>query len=107
MSDISKCPVMGHLAPQNRHTAAAAMNNGDWWPNQLNLNILRQNSSKSDPLNPGFNYAEEFKKLDLEALRKWKWLPSSPWWYSPSPWPGKVGATTRTRPPSCGHSAPR
>ena len=70
MSDLSKCPVMGHLAPQNRHTAAAAMNNGDWWPNQLNLNILRQNSSKSDPLNPGFNYAEEFKKLDLEALRK-------------------------------------
>ena len=70
MSDLSKCPVMGHLAPQNRHTAAAAMNNGDWWPNQLNLNILRQNSPKSDPLNPGFNYAEEFKKLDLEALRK-------------------------------------
>ncbi|GBL24429.1 catalase-peroxidase [Opitutia bacterium] len=70
MSDLSKCPVMGHLAPQNRHTAAAAMNNGDWWPNQLNLNILRQNSAKSDPLNPGFNYAEEFKKLDLEALRK-------------------------------------
>jgi catalase-peroxidase len=70
MSDISKCPVMGHLAPQNRHTAAAAMNNGDWWPNQLNLNILRQNSAKSDPLAPGFNYAEEFKKLDLEALRK-------------------------------------
>ena len=70
MSDISKCPVMGHLAPQNRHTAAAAMNNGDWWPNQLNLNILRQNSQKSDPLAPDFNYAEEFKKLDLEALRK-------------------------------------
>ena len=70
MSDISKCPVMGHLAPPTRHTAAAAMNNGDWWPNQLNLNILRQNSQKSDPLNPGFNYAEEFKKLDLEALRK-------------------------------------
>jgi Fe2+ or Zn2+ uptake regulation protein len=40
MSDISKCPVMGHLAPPTRHTAAAAMNNGDWWPNQLNLNIL-------------------------------------------------------------------
>jgi catalase-peroxidase len=61
---------MGHLAPQNRHTAAAGMNNGDWWPNQLNLNILRQNSAKSDPLAPDFNYAEEFKKLDLEALRK-------------------------------------
>jgi catalase-peroxidase len=70
MSDLSKCPVMGHLAPQNRHTAAAAMNNGDWWPNQLNLNILRQNSAKSDPLAPGFDYATEFKKLDLEALRK-------------------------------------
>jgi catalase-peroxidase len=70
MSDISKCPVMGHLAPQNRHTAAAAMSNRDWWPNQLNLNILRQNSAKSDPLAPGFDYAEEFKKLDLEALRK-------------------------------------
>jgi catalase-peroxidase len=61
---------MGHLAPQNRHTAAAGMNNGDWWPNQLNLNILRQNSAKSDPLAPDFNYAEEFQKLDLEALRK-------------------------------------
>ncbi|MEY4379519.1 MAG: peroxidase/catalase, partial [Verrucomicrobiota bacterium] len=53
MSDLSKCPVMGHLAPQNRHTAAAAMSNADWWPNQLNLNILRQNSAKSDPLAPG------------------------------------------------------
>jgi len=46
------------------------MSNGDWWPNQLNLNILRQNSQKSDPLAPGFNYAEAFKTLDLEALRK-------------------------------------
>ena len=52
MSDISKCPVMGHLAPQNRHTAAAAMNNGDWWPNQLNLNIL----SKKNPLQLAYNY---------------------------------------------------
>ena len=70
MSDISKCPVMGQLAPPNRHTAAAGMANRDWWPNQLNLNILRQNSSKGDPLAPGFNYAEEFKKLDLAALRQ-------------------------------------
>ncbi len=60
---------MGHLAPPNRHTAAAGMSNRDWWPNQLNLNILRQNSSKSDPLAPDFNYATEFKKLDLSALR--------------------------------------
>jgi catalase-peroxidase len=70
MSDISKCPVMGHLAPANRHTAAAGMSNRDWWPNQLNLNILRQNSAKSDPLAPNFDYAAAFKQLDLEALRK-------------------------------------
>ena len=70
MSDLSKCPVMGHLAPGNRHTAAAGMSNRDWWPNQLNLNLLRQNSEKGDPLAPGFDYAEEFKKLDLEALRR-------------------------------------
>ncbi|MEY4403457.1 MAG: Catalase-peroxidase, partial [Verrucomicrobiota bacterium] len=70
MSDISKCPVMGHLAPANRHTAAAGMSNRDWWPNQLNLNILRQNSAKSDPLAPNFDYAAAFKQLDLEGLRK-------------------------------------
>ena len=70
MSDISKCPVMGHLAPANRHTAAAGMSNRDWWPNQLNLNLLRQNSHKSDPLGADFDYAAEFKKLDLEALRQ-------------------------------------
>ncbi|MGV3756955.1 MAG: catalase/peroxidase HPI [Verrucomicrobiota bacterium] len=66
----SKCPVMGALAPANRHTAAAAMSNRDWWPNQLNLAILHQNSSKSDPMGTGFNYSEEFKKLDLNALKK-------------------------------------
>ena len=70
MSDISKCPVMGHLAPPNRHTVASSMTTRDWWPNQLNLNILRQNSEKSNPLGANFDYAAEFKKLDLEALRK-------------------------------------
>ena len=70
MSDISKCPVMGHLAPPNRHTAAAGMTTKDWWPNQLNLSILRQNSEKSNPLGAKFDYTEEFKKLDLEAVRK-------------------------------------
>jgi catalase-peroxidase len=70
MSDISKCPVMGTPAPANRHTAAAAMTNRDWWPNQLNLSILHQNNVKGNPMGPAFNYAEEFKKLDLEALRK-------------------------------------
>ena len=70
MSDISKCPVMGNPAPANRHTAAAAMGNRDWWPNQLNLSILHQNNVRGNPMGPAFNYAEEFKKLDLEALRK-------------------------------------
>jgi catalase-peroxidase len=44
--------------------------NGDWWPNQLNLRILRQNSPQSDPMGETFNYAEEFKKLDFKALKK-------------------------------------
>ena len=70
MSDISKCPVMGHLAPPNRHTAAAGMTTADWWPNQLNLAILRQNSEKSNPLGASFDYAEAFKKLDIEAVRQ-------------------------------------
>jgi catalase-peroxidase len=56
-----KCPVM--------HTTLARANR-DWWPNQLNLNILHQNSPLSNPMGEAFNYAEEFKKLDLEALKK-------------------------------------
>ena len=46
------------------------MTTRDWWPNQLNLQILRQNSAKSNPMGQDFNYAEEFKKLDLDALKK-------------------------------------
>jgi catalase-peroxidase len=57
-----KCPVM--------HTSAAARSNRDWWPNQLNLKILHQNSAPSDPMGEAFNYAKEFKKLDLKALKK-------------------------------------
>mgnify|MGYP003638743812 CR=1 FL=1 len=68
MTDVSKCPVMGAQAGPNRHTAASAMSNRDWWPNQLNLQILHQNSAKSNPLGEDFDYAEEFKKLDLDAL---------------------------------------
>ncbi|MCO6436584.1 MAG: catalase/peroxidase HPI [Phycisphaerae bacterium] len=61
---------MGEQAGPNRHTAAGAMSIQDWWPNQLNLKILHQNSVKSNPLGSDFNYAEEFKKLDLEAVKK-------------------------------------
>jgi catalase-peroxidase len=57
-----KCPVM--------HTAAGVQSNRDWWPNQLNLKILHQNSSLSNPMGGAFNYAEEFKKLDLKALKQ-------------------------------------
>ena len=55
------CPVV--------HTTFAARSNRDWWPNQLNLRILHQNSALSDPMGPAFDYREEFKKLDLAALK--------------------------------------
>ena len=65
MSDMNKCPVTGATS----HAAAKGTSNRDWWPNQLNLKILHQNSSKLNPMEEGFNYAEEFKKLDLQALK--------------------------------------
>ena len=92
MDDISKCPVMGAQASPGRHTAAGAMTNGDWWPNQLNLKILHQNSPKGSPVGADFNYAEEFKKLDLAALKKdlnelmttsQKWWPADYGHYGP------------------------
>lgn len=66
--NTSKCPVTGAVG---RHGAGAGgTKNRDWWPNQLKLNILRQNSSLSNPMGEGFNYAEEFKKLDYLGLKK-------------------------------------
>jgi len=62
MSTEAKCPFT--------HTAAGATTNSDWWPNQLNLKILHQHSPLSDPMGKGFNYAEEFKSLDLNAVIK-------------------------------------
>ena len=67
MATETKCPVMNGAGP---HTAAGARSNRDWWPNQLNLQILHQNSPLSNPMGKEFNYAEEFKKLDLNALKK-------------------------------------
>ncbi|GAA5507812.1 catalase/peroxidase HPI [Novipirellula caenicola] len=67
----SKCPVMGAVTdPSQRHTAAGVYQNGDWWPNQLNLQILHQNSAKSNPMGSDFNYAEAFEELDLDAVKK-------------------------------------
>lgn len=63
----AKCPFTGGAVKQ---TAGAGPRNRDWWPNQLNLSILRQHSSLSNPMDPDFNYAEEFKKLDLKAVKK-------------------------------------
>ena len=67
MSNKSKCPFN---AQQGARTRASMQSNSDWWPNQLNLKILHQHSSKSNPLSEDFNYAEEFKKLDLAAIKK-------------------------------------
>ena len=63
MNENSKNPVTGS-------TVGGGRSNRDWWPNQLNLKILHQNSPLGDPMGEEFNYAEEFKKLDLEALKK-------------------------------------
>ncbi|MGB1863244.1 MAG: catalase/peroxidase HPI [Candidatus Puniceispirillum sp.] len=67
MDGESKCPVMH--APQTNATAGGTSNR-DWWPNALNLGILHQHSSASDPMGADFNYADEFKKLDYTALKK-------------------------------------
>ncbi|MFT7304462.1 MAG: catalase-peroxidase [Akkermansiaceae bacterium] len=67
---IENCPVMGKPAGPYRNTAASSLSNGDWWPNMLNLKILHQNSAMGNPLGDDFDYAEEFKKLDLAALKK-------------------------------------
>jgi catalase-peroxidase len=67
MSEQAKCPVTGRTSKQ---VAGGGTSNRDWWPNQLNLNILHQNSSLSDPMGTDYNYAEAFKTLDLKALKE-------------------------------------
>lgn len=66
-SNESKCPFPHG---QMKQTAGTGTSNKDWWPNRLNLNILRQHSELSNPMDKGFNYAEEFKSVDLAALKK-------------------------------------
>src|SRR6188768_847390 len=63
----AKCPFHGGALKQ---TAGGGTRNRDWWPNQLKLNILRQHSSLSNPMDKEFNYKEAFSTLDLEALKK-------------------------------------
>lgn len=62
MSNETKCPF--------NHTAGSGTTNKDWWPNQLNLNVLHRHSALSDPMDPDFDYAEAFKKLDLAAVKQ-------------------------------------
>ncbi len=67
MNEDSKSPVTGGA---NKQATGRGTSNRDWWPNQLKLEILHQHSSKSNPMGEGFNYAEEFKSLDLAAVKK-------------------------------------
>lgn len=67
-NDISKCPF--HNGTMNKGIAGAGTQNKDWWPDQLHLAILRQHSSLSNPMDKDFDYAKEFKSLDLDAVKK-------------------------------------
>jgi catalase-peroxidase len=84
-SSAAKCPFLNGSLKQS---AGGGTRNRDWWPNQLKLNILRQNSSLSDPMGGDFNYAEEFKSLDLDAVKKdiFELMTSSQEW-----WPADYG----------------
>ena len=81
----SKCPFHGGAVT---HTAGRGTSNRDWWPNMLNLNILRQHSSKSNPMGENFDYAAAFKKLDLKAVKNdlFKLMTDSQDW-----WPADYG----------------
>jgi catalase-peroxidase len=83
--DTAKCPYLGGVL---RESAGGGAANRDWWPNQLNLNILRQHSTLSDPMDPDFDYAEEFKKLDLSAVKEdlYELMTNSQEW-----WPADYG----------------
>ena len=85
MSNESKCPFSGGA---RHHTmASAGRGNRDWWPNQLNLDILHQHTDKSDPMGADFDYAAEFKTLDLDAVvadLKALMTDSQDWW--PADW---------------------
>ena len=84
MNKESKCPVTGRTG---NPIAGGGMSNRDWWPNQLNLKILHQHSHLGNPMGKAFNYAEEFKKLDLKAVKKDLYAlmtDSQDWW--PADW---------------------
>jgi catalase-peroxidase len=67
-NDSSKCPYLA--TKEKNNVGGGGTHTRDWWPNQLKINILRQHSSKSNPMGEDFNYAEAFKSLDYEGLKK-------------------------------------
>jgi catalase-peroxidase len=80
MAEGEKHPA---ACPVHKHAPGGGTTNRDWWPNQLNLDILHQRSTKSNPMGEGFNYAKEFKSLDLKAVKKdlrALMTKSQPWW---------------------------
>ncbi len=84
MTEDSKCPITGRTS---KSIAGGGTSNRDWWPNQLNLKILHQHSGLSNPMGEAFNYAEEFKKLNLAAVKKDLYAlmtDSQDWW--PADW---------------------
>ncbi len=84
MNEESKCPVTGH---SGRTSAGRGTSNRDWWPNQLNLGLLHQHAPASNPMGHDFKYAQEFKKLNLAALKKDLYAlmtDSQEWW--PADW---------------------
>ncbi|MEM6931756.1 MAG: hypothetical protein AAF602_32795, partial [Myxococcota bacterium] len=101
-ADIAMCPVMGPKAAVAAAPSYAAddtpryMRNADWWPNSLDLSVLRQNSEKSNPMDDGFDYAAEFAKVDLDELRKdviAVMTTSQDWW--PADWDNYGGLFIR------------
>ena len=85
MSNEAKCPFAGRT--QTQATARSGQTNADWWPNQLNLKILHQHTAESDPMGADFDYAQEFKTLDLDAVVKdlhTLMTDSQDWW--PADW---------------------
>ncbi len=84
MSQGSKCPVTGMT---REHAVGKGASSRDWWPNQLNLRVLHQHSAKSNPMGPDFDYAAEFKQLDLPAVKRDLYAlmtDSQDWW--PADW---------------------